>query len=112
MKSISAIATAMNSVAVNKIIPLLYKFENREEVYYYQQILVDGGYKLRHSTLENADVISSAFYVEDFYFELRPGVRHHIAVDTMCDMVGCERDDLEGILITNSKAILDEIAQM
>lgn len=112
MKSIKAIATAMNSVAVNKIIPLLYKFENKEMVYYYKQMLVEGGYKLKPSTLKNADVISSAFYVDGIFFESRPGELHHLAVDTMCDMVGCERDDLESILITNSKAILDEIAEM
>lgn len=112
MKTISDIAVAMNSVAVNKIIPLLYKFENKGEVYYYQQILVDGGYKLKPSTLEDADVISPVYYDEDIFFELRPGVRHHIAVDTMCDMVGCERDELEAILIADSKAILDEIAEM
>ena len=112
MKSIKAIATAMNSVAVNKIIPLLYKFENKEEIYYYEQVLVEGGYKLKSSTMEGADVLSPVFYDEDIFFELRPGVRHHIGVDTMCDMVGCEREELAAILTADSKAILDEIAEM
>lgn len=112
MKTIKAIAIAMNCMAVNKIIPLLGRFENKQPIYYYEQLLVEGGYKLRPSTLENADVISSVEYEEDVFFELRLRNRHHIGVDTMCDMVGCERGELEQILRADSKAILDEIADM
>lgn len=112
MKTIKAIAVAMNCVTVNKIIPILGRFENKESIYYYEQILVVGGYTLRPTTLENADVMSSVDYSRDDFFEFKPGLRHHIDVDTMCDLVGCEREELEGILTADSKAILDEIAEL
>ena len=112
MKTIKAIAIAMNAVSVNKIIPILGRFENNGPVYYYHQLLVDGGYKLRPSMIEDADVLSSVEYSESDIFELKPGVRHHIDVDTMCDLVGCGREELEQILRADSKAILDEIAEL
>lgn len=112
MKTIKAIAIAMNAVSVNKIIPLLGKFENKEPVYYYEQMLVEGGYKLKASTLEGADVMSSVSFNEDDFFEFKPGLRHHIDVDTMCDLIGCERDEMEDILRADAKAILDEIAEL
>lgn len=112
MKTIKAIAIAMNVVSVNKIIPLLGKFENKEPVYYYEQMLVEGGYKLKACTLDNADVMSSVVYSEDDIFELKPGLRHHVDVDTMCDLVGCEREEMEDILRADAKAILDEIAEL
>lgn len=112
MKTIKAIAVAMNSIAVNKIIPVLSRFENNQPVYYYEQMLVEGGYKLKPATLENADVISSVDYNQDDFFEFKPGLRHHIDIDTMCDLVGCEREELEQVLRADSKAILDEIAEL
>ena len=112
MKTIKAIAVAMNAVSVNKIIPVLGRFENNQPIYYYEQLLVEGGYTLRPTTLENADVLSSVDYNQDDFFELRPGDRHHIDVDTMCDLVGCGREELEQILRADSKAILDEIAEL
>ena len=112
MKTIQAIAIAMNAVSVNKIIPILGRFENNGPVYYYHQLLVDGGYKLRPSMIEDADVLSSVEYSESDIFELKPGVRHHIDVDTMCDLIGCEREELQPYLWANAKAILDEIAEL
>ena len=88
------------------------RFENKEAVYYYEQLLVEGGYKLKPTTLENADVISSVVYSEDDFFEFKPGLRHHIDVDTMCELIGCKREEMESILRADSKAILDEIAEL
>ena len=112
MKTIKAIAIAMNAVSVNKIIPVLGRFENNGAIYYYSQLLVEGGYTLRPSSIEEADVISSVKYSEGDVFELKPGVRHHINVDTLCDLIGCERDQLQPYLWANAKEILDEIAEL
>lgn len=112
MKNINAIAVAMNVVSVNKIIPLLGRFENNQEVYYYSQLLVEGGYTLRPSSIEDADVMCPVEYSESDVFEFNPGKRNHIDVDTMCDLIGCERDQLQPYLWANAKAILDEIAEL
>ena len=112
MKTIKAIAAEMNVIAVNKIIPLLGRFENNQEVYYYSQFLVDGGYTLRPSSIEEADVMCPVEYSESTVFEFNPGRRNHIDVDTMCDLIGCERDQLQPYLWANAKAILDEIAEL
>lgn len=112
MKTIKAIAVSMNAVQVNKIIPILGRFENNGPAYYYSQLLVEGGYKLQPATIEEADVISSVEYSEGDVFELKPGVRHHINVDTLCDLIGCERDQLQPYLWANAKEILDEIAEL
>lgn len=112
MKTIQAIAVAMNAVQVNKIIPILGRFENNGAIYYYSQQLVGGGYTLRPSSIEEADVISSVDYNQDDFFEFKPGLRHHIDIDTMCDLIGCERDQLQPYLWANAKEILDEIAEL
>lgn len=80
---------------------------------YYTQELCDGGYRLKMSLAQDADIVSAEALDTDKVYELTAGVKHHVSIESLTYIFHVEENvDALHVLKYHSADIVNELIRL
>ena len=80
---------------------------------YYTQELCDGGYRLKLSLAQDADIVSADALDTEVVYELPPGVKHHVSIESLTYLFpGEENVDALHVLKYRAADIMNELIRL
>lgn len=80
---------------------------------YYTQELCDGGYRLKLSLAQDADIVSADALDTEMVYELTPGVKHHVSIESLTYLFHVEENvDALHVLKYRAVDIMNELIRL
>lgn len=80
---------------------------------YYTQELCDGGYRLKLSLAQDADIVSADALDTEVVYELTPGVKYHVSIESLTYLFHVEENvDALHVLKYRAADIMNELIRL
>ncbi len=80
---------------------------------YYTQKLCEGGYRVEQSLAQDADIVSEKPLDTEVVYELTPGVKHHVSIESLTYLFHVEENmDALHVLKYHSADIMNELIRL